>query len=87
MTDAHRCDNCGEFAEGEAEVRAALRLVVDDQGPLAAMMGADADVNPEVGLDFCSVDCLQAYDLNDERERLLSEVGKKDQLLNGGESA
>lgn len=85
MADAYQCDWCEEFEEGDPHVSLDLGITVERETGLLSSI-VENGANPSATLDFCSLQCLQAYPLNAERDELLTETNAKDQLLDGGDA-
>lgn len=85
MSEAHRCDWCGEFDEGEPLVSLNIAITVEQETGLLSSL-VENGANPSETLDFCSLQCIQEYPLNAKRDELLAETNAKERLLGGGDA-
>lgn len=66
MSDAYKCDNCGDFDEGKAMVTADFRVWLNREGEEQKQ---DAQAQ-----EYCSVHCFEEAKKNDFVERLLTGI-------------
>ena len=80
MSDAFRCDNCGEFAEGSPTLQVELSADVNarETGLLGDVFGSSDGSHT---LDLCSIACFQNVDFNALSDELLAEVDNKAEIL------
>lgn len=86
MSRAFRCDECGDFHEGQPAISVSLSL--DVNGAPNGMLGqlfSSSDGGET--LDLCGVECYQAADLNGVRDEMLAELENKNELLNAESGA
>lgn len=79
MARAYKCDQCGEFEEGEPAIKLNVSLQVGEPGVFEAVFGGAS--GPGESLELCGLDCLQAIDLDDRKDELLADVDQKDRLF------
>lgn len=78
MSQAYKCDHCGEFKEGEAHISVKMTFTSDDAGFLGKLFGVGNGRNT---VEFCSLTCLESFSFDDRRDRMIDEYDRKDELL------
>jgi hypothetical protein len=81
MSNAYRCDECGDFHEGDPALTTSLS--VDANGNATGLLeNIFSTSDGQVVIDLCSVECYQQIDFNEIRDDLLADVENKEQILN-----
>ncbi len=75
---AYRCDECGEFEEGDAHIAVKMTFTGDDVGFLGKLFGMD---NGRSTVEFCSLACLESYSFDERRDEMIADYDRKDELL------
>lgn len=85
MSDAFRCDECGDFHEGPPVISVSVSLDVNGtpDGMLGSLFGAS---DGKETIDLCGLACYRECDLNAVRDDMLAGLENKHELLNAEET-
>lgn len=79
MAIAFHCDECGSFHKGTPAVTLSMELMPGDKpvGPLLGLLSRSEAVEK----DFCSIDCLMAYDADELKQTQLADAENKIDIM------
>lgn len=80
MSNAYKCDECGEYADGGPVISQEL-TVNTGEVPSGFLSQLFSNGDGSKYADFCSLECFSSYDVSADRDALVADVDNKQEVL------